>query len=233
MEKKPAKPAEAAKKAKPIMQYFREGKPITNPSVNHLAGVAYSYTKGVDGKDRISAKRLREILAELGVGDPRCEAFDVQLPGGMRISATVGALAPVPAKSPKASTPKTTPKPKPEVNASGLTPAAQAKADHIQALKDEGKAVKAWHDKGEHGPRPATPAMDKANAALQASEAKARAKADATKALAASHVAKKADKRAAKKSVPSTTKSLARKTVHPRPKRTSAPRRSRAVRKAS
>jgi hypothetical protein len=91
----------APKTERVAVQYYRDGKPITNPSVNSLSGVAFTYCKGVDGKPRVSVKRLIEVLAELGVGNPRSEAFDVQLPGGMRISATVGSLVP---HQPKATT---------------------------------------------------------------------------------------------------------------------------------
>ena len=73
-------------------QYHQNGKPITNPSVNSLSGIAYFYTKGIDGKDRITTERLVEVLADLGVADPRNTSFEVTLPNGRVIKAEAGAI---------------------------------------------------------------------------------------------------------------------------------------------
>lgn len=113
------------------------------------------------------------------------------------------------------------------VNGNGLTNSQQAKADRIAAMKAEGAAVKAWKAAGEVGPKPATPVSDKAEADLKAKEAKAAGKTEATKELAATHVAKQADKRASAKGKPP----VDRKTVNPQPK--TGTRRNRSTRKAS
>jgi hypothetical protein len=69
------------------LQYIVNGKPITNPSVNKLSGVAYFHTKGIDDKDRVGAERLAEILRAQGVGDPRTDPFEeVVLPNGKRLA---------------------------------------------------------------------------------------------------------------------------------------------------
>ena len=73
-------------------QYHQNGKPITNPSVNSLSGIAYFYTKGIDGKERITTDRLIEVLADLGVSDPRGSSFEVTLPNGRVIKAEAGAI---------------------------------------------------------------------------------------------------------------------------------------------
>lgn len=54
---------------------------------NSLSGVAYFQTSGIDNKspDRVSTKRLTEILKRLGVKDPLGTDWDVELPNGVAI----------------------------------------------------------------------------------------------------------------------------------------------------
>jgi hypothetical protein len=148
---------------KPVIQYAHDGKPIRNPSVNSLSGVAYFYTKGIDGQPRIPTSRLIEILADLGVTDPKGSSFSVTLPNGVVLSSTAGALA-EPSRQLKAS------KPKGVVN----------KIDRLAALRNEGEAVKAWKANGGAGPRPETPATDAKCAELQAKAASTATKTDVT-----------------------------------------------------
>jgi hypothetical protein len=99
---------------KPVMQYFWDGHLIKNPSVNSLSGFAYFYTKGIDKKDRISTKRLEELLAEAGVAEPRNSNFEATLPNGRVIKGVLAgtkALAPSKPKSAKRPAKDTTAKP--------------------------------------------------------------------------------------------------------------------------
>lgn len=90
-----------SKQPKPVVQYHADGVPITNPSVNSLSGVAYFHTKCIDGTaHHVTTARLTEILTDLGVEHPKTEAFDVTLPNGKRIHATIGELAPRPERKP-------------------------------------------------------------------------------------------------------------------------------------
>jgi hypothetical protein len=109
--------ATAPKKERVLVQYFRDGNPITNPSVNSLSGVAFFHTKGwkpesqrvvKDGEtlDRVNVDTLAAWLAKHGVKDPKTAFGPVTLPGGQAISATVGELAPHVPRTPKEDTPE-------------------------------------------------------------------------------------------------------------------------------
>lgn len=151
--------ATANKKEKLVIQYAINDAPITNPSVNSLSGVAYFYTKGVDGKPqgRIGVKRLTEILNGLGVQNPASEAFsNVTLPNDKALSATVGELAERVPRVKKAD--------RPEVKAD-----RQAKLDRLERNKNaqaQAKALKAWKEGGEVGERPDTTDFDALTVAL-------------------------------------------------------------------
>jgi hypothetical protein len=162
--------------SKAPIQYYRNGNPITNPSMNKLSGIAYFYTRGIDDLPRVTTERLSQILADLGVTDPRAQFDEVELPNGTRISATVGRLAPV-------SSPKVRARAAEAAKSGGskrgagskLSADGQARLDRVEAMRKEGAAVKAWEDGGKVGRRPETPVCD-AHEATQREEAAKRAK---------------------------------------------------------
>jgi hypothetical protein len=140
------------KKEKPVMQYVIDGRPITNPSVNNLANIAYFYTKGVDGeRARINVKELKALIEKLGFkGDPKAEVFSVTLPNGKVLSAEVGKLAEKVARVKKADQPEAVAK-------------RRASTDRVARMKrsqEQAKALKAWKGGGEQGERPDTTDLD-------------------------------------------------------------------------
>lgn len=125
-------------------QYHQNGKPITNPSVNSLSGIAYFYTKGIDGRDRITTERLVEVLAGLGVKDPRGSSYEVTLPNGRVIKAVAGAVEGTTRQAAKAGTatkkaaaPK---KPGAEAKAAKVATASK-KAAGLDQMKDATKKL--------------------------------------------------------------------------------------------
>lgn len=128
-------------------QFHQNGKPITNPSVNSLSGIAYFYTKGIDGQDRITTERLVEVLAGLGVADPRNTSFEVTLPNGRTIKAEAGAIEGATRSPGKAKgTTKKAPPTKAEKEAR-----AKKRADTIDQMKAAAaKLAKAGRATGSH-----------------------------------------------------------------------------------
>lgn len=156
-----AKKAPAAKKAAPkkekapksVVQYWRNGEPITNPSVNSLSGVAYFYTKGVDGdRPRITTDELIALLKKAGVEVPVTKPFEVTLPGPKAtvIKATIGKLEEHKPRVKKSETPA----------AKAAAAATKKSATNVRTAKAETEALQAWEDGGKKGPRPATPQLD-------------------------------------------------------------------------
>lgn len=195
--------AEKPKKEKPVLQYYHDGQPIS-PYQNKLSSIAYWYTKGIDdGKPRIPAKRFMALLIALGVENPRAQAFSVELPNGIVISATVqkdGKLVPIVPRSER-----------PKVDSSAVKKERAALTSESIA---EGKLVSEWKKNGEVGDPPATPATDKLAKLLKRKPTKGSQKAAATPSVKATNVGKGAKKvPASKKSAPA--KAAAKKTAAP------------------
>lgn len=67
------------------VRYYRNGKLL---SERYKVGeLAWFFSKGIDGDKPVSSKRFVELLAGLGVADPRGSEFDVVLPNGEHLSA--------------------------------------------------------------------------------------------------------------------------------------------------
>lgn len=148
----------ATKKEKVVIQYATDGKPITNPSVNSLSGIAYFHTKGVDGdRKRITTSELTALLNAAGIVNPKSEAFSVVLANGKTVSATIGVLAEKIARVKKAD--------RPEVQAEKL--ASNARLERNKNAQAQAKALKAWKDGGEVGERPDTKDLDALTVALE------------------------------------------------------------------
>lgn len=186
--------AEKPKKEKPVLQYYHDGMPISEYQ-NKLSSIAFWYTKGIEGATKNSAghesmkaKPFVALLHALGVENPRTEAFSVELPNGIVISATVqkdGKLVPIVPRSER-----------PKVDSSA---AKKERAELTSASMAEGKLVAEWKQGGEVGDKPATPATDKLAKLLKRRPTKGSQKAAAAPSVKATNVGKGAKKVPAKK----------------------------------
>lgn len=89
--------ASKTKPEKAVIQYWKNGHPISRAQ-NKISSIAWWYTDHIDptrehlGKDdRLSAEELRALLTKLGVTDVKAP-FEVSLPNGVVLKATVGRL---------------------------------------------------------------------------------------------------------------------------------------------
>ena len=76
------------KRATSNVRYSHDGKPCSD-SQNRLSSCAWFFTRGISEAtpDRIGVAELVEVLATLGVTDPREPGWSVELPNGVRLSA--------------------------------------------------------------------------------------------------------------------------------------------------
>ncbi len=158
MATKPAATKKEKTTAKPVVQYYHDGAPIS-PYQNKLSSIAYWYTNGcpgakvseVNGHEAMSSKDFQALLTKLGVKDPKGTAFEVKLPNGITISATIGKLVPIKPRVKKADQPE----------AVAARKAAKDNAAESAAFKAEQAKVRAWETNGKTGSRPKTPVSDK------------------------------------------------------------------------
>ena len=173
-EKAPAAPK--AKKDKPVLQYYHDGQPMSEDQ-NKLSSIAYWYTENIPGakypgKRGIGGKALVALLKELGIENPRTEAFKVTLPNGIVLSATVqkdGKLVPLVPRSQR-------PKQDPAAAKARRSVTKAQRAKLTQDALNESKAVTAWKKGGEVGPKPEMPATAELEALLQRKPTKGSAK---------------------------------------------------------
>jgi hypothetical protein len=217
------------KKAKVIVQYYHDGKPISEAQ-NKISSIAWWYTDGIPGaivdekgKGHLPAPELRKVLADLGVTDTKT-AFSVELPNGVRLSSTLGKLvAPEPkVKGTKDAVKKAAPK---KAKAPTLSATKKAKAALVAASKVEGAAIKAWKEAGEVGPKPETPATDELTALLERKPSGGTKKAAQVTGVVPTNVGRGAKK------VPATKKAAPKKATIPSAK--AAAKKAPAAKKAA
>jgi len=92
------KRATGPKRIPATVRWTHNGEPVTD-SMNKLSTIAYFFSGKIGGDDvkRLGAAEFRKVLADLGVADPEHTTFDVVLPNGKRVGATVVGEKPAPA----------------------------------------------------------------------------------------------------------------------------------------
>ena len=213
--KAPAKTKAAAPKTetvRPVNTWFIDGRPTG--TVDRLSRVCFFFTKGSDPSNpslgRLTASKLRKLLAKEGIDSPETTEFEFTLPNGKVLSNKVGVHVPIPprVKGETSSDPKET--------AEQKTARATKKMSEIDRMKEAATRLRDAGRTGS-GPGKVTVTKDNVDAILAATSDQLACWPSDPEPVATSKPKTKAEQVAADKAAEK-AKPLARETVTPIPK---------------